>query len=68
MNLGQAKKITGGLSSPGKLNCRAFSVPATSCKNGSKLREKEGSICSKCYAQKGFYVLQWIQVIRQQTF
>lgn len=37
--------------------CYSYSIPAASCKVGSKLREIEGSVCSKCYAHKGFYVM-----------
>jgi len=44
------------LSKPSKLPCQSYSLPATACKVGSKLRKIPGSVCSKCYACKGNYV------------
>lgn len=50
-----AKQITGGLSAPSKMPGKSYSIPAKHCKTGSKLRLKEGTVCSKCYACKGNY-------------
>jgi len=47
--------ITGGLSQTTKMPESSFSIPAIHCKVGSKLREVEDSVCSKCYAMKGNY-------------
>ena len=55
MNKKLALEIVGGLSAPSKLPCYSYSTPATKWIVGSKLREIPGSICSKCYARKGFY-------------
>ncbi len=52
-----AEKITGGLSSPGKMPERAWGIPATRCKLGSVLAETPGSVCSICYARRGRYSL-----------
>jgi len=51
-----AIKVTGGLSEPSKMPGFGYSLPASSCKTGSKLRNVEGSVCSRCYAWKGCYV------------
>lgn len=53
----EAIEIVGGLSIPSKLPCYSYSIPAKRCKVGSKLRKIKGSICSNCYAHKGFYKL-----------
>jgi hypothetical protein len=45
----------GGFSRPSKMPCPAYSIPASLCKTGGKLRKIEGSVCSKCYAMKGNY-------------
>lgn len=52
----QAWKIIGGLSKPSKMPGYSYSIPAEECGVGSKLRKIAGSVCSKCYALKGFYV------------
>lgn len=55
MNKKLANLITGGLSNPKKMPGKGYSIPAKHCKTGGKLREVEGSVCSKCYAMKGNY-------------
>jgi len=55
MNIKQAELIVGGLSQTSKMPTMSISLPATLCKTGSKLRQVEGSVCSKCYACKGAY-------------
>lgn len=52
-----AFQIVGGLSKPSKMPGLSIGLPAWECKTGSKLREVEGSVCSKCYAMKGCYTL-----------
>lgn len=46
----------GGFSKPSKMPCHSFSIPATACRVGSKLRKVAGSVCASCYARKGRYV------------
>jgi hypothetical protein len=41
--------------------CHGYSIPATSCITGGKLRKVKGSTCSKCYALKGRYVFPSVQ-------
>lgn len=45
-----ATEITGGLSSPSKMPCPSYSIPASECKIGSLLRKVKGSTCETCYA------------------
>jgi len=51
----QAVTITHTLSNPEKMPCKGYSLPASECKTGSKLRLIAGSVCSDCYACKGCY-------------
>jgi hypothetical protein len=41
--------------------CHGYSIPASSCKVGGRLREIEGSVCSDCYACKGRYDFEIVQ-------
>jgi len=56
-----AKEVTGGLSNPNKMPGYSYNIPAWECKVGSALRELTGSVCSKCYARKGRYVLPTVK-------
>ena len=55
MTLNQASSLVGGLSSPSKMPCFSYSIPAKYCVTGSKLVKAKDSVCSECYALKGFY-------------
>lgn len=55
MTLAHASRITAGLSSPGKMPCHSYGLPAAECNVGSKLQKQEGTVCSDCYALKGSY-------------
>lgn len=46
----------GGFSNPSKMPGLSWSISAERCNVGSKLREKENSVCSDCYALKGNYI------------
>jgi hypothetical protein len=61
MKLKEIEARVGTLSSPSKMPCHGYSIPASTCKIGAKLRNIEGSICSKCYALKGRYVFSNVQ-------
>lgn len=56
LTYGEALVIIGGLSKPSKMPWWGWSISAMDCQTGSKLREVEGSVCSKCYAMRGNYV------------
>ena len=45
----------GGLSSPSKMPCYSYNIPAIECRTGSKLVGISGSVCEGCYALKGNY-------------
>lgn len=57
----QAWDRVGGLSSPSKMPCFGYSLPARECQTGGKLREVEGSTCFRCYAYRGNYMFPKIQ-------
>lgn len=50
-----AIKLVGGLSNTSKMPGQSFGLPTANCKTGEKLALIPNSICSKCYAKKGFY-------------
>ena len=51
----EARKITGGLSAPGKMPEGSYNLPATACQTGQLLAKVKGTPCSGCYALKGRY-------------
>jgi len=55
MLIKKAKKITGGLSAPGKMPEGSYNLPASACQTGSKLRKIKGTPCHGCYAFKFRY-------------
>jgi len=55
MQLIQAKEIAHTLSNPSKMPGKAYSLPATECHVGARLRGVPGSVCEGCYAMKGAY-------------
>lgn len=61
MNKKQAKEIIVSLSKPSKMPCKGFSLPASKCKTGTKLRKVKGSVCFDCYAMKGCYRFSNVQ-------
>lgn len=50
------KDIT-ALSHPSKLTCLAWSISAWRCGTGTRLREILGTVCSKCYATHGHFLI-----------
>lgn len=52
----QAEAIASSLSSPSKMPCYSYSIPAQKCITGAKLRNVKNSICAACYALKGRYI------------
>ena len=55
MSKTQAATVCGTLTSTSKMPCKSYSLPTEACKPGFKMAQIEGSICSMCYADKGFY-------------
>ena len=64
----EAVAITGGLSSPEKLPCKSFNLPASRCKVGSLLAQIEGTPCHGCYALKGRYRFDNVQKALDKRF
>lgn len=56
MRYAEALNLIGGLSKPSKMPWWSWSLSASECETGGKLREIEGSTCSACYALKGHYM------------
>jgi hypothetical protein len=55
MNKTQARQITGGVTRTSKMPCLSYSLPTVACRTGYLMAKVKGSICSSCYADKGFY-------------
>lgn len=53
--LKSAWEYVGGLSSPSKMPCLAWSISALLCNVGGRLALQSNSVCSDCYALKGRY-------------
>lgn len=58
----------GGFSNPSKMPCYSWSIPATTCKIGSRLQGVAGSVCSSCYAMKGTYQFKSTRVAMARRF
>ena len=56
MNKTIAIKLIGGLSDTSKMPGSSYGLPTASCKTGARLAQIEGTVCSKCYAKRGFYL------------
>jgi len=56
LSYNDALTLIGGLSRPSKMPWWSWSTPATACITGSKLAQQSGTVCSGCYALKGFYM------------
>lgn len=61
MTLAELQTKVGRLSSPSKMPCHGYSIPAKNCNVGSKLRLVPNSVCSHCYALKNRYVFNNVQ-------
>jgi uncharacterized protein CbrC (UPF0167 family) len=46
---------TGGLTQTSKMPCKSWSIPVAACQTGWRMAQIPGTICSKCYADKGNY-------------
>ena len=64
----QAQAIAGKCTQTSKMPCESYSLPTHACITGAKLAEIKGSICSECYANKGFYKMYAKQIVPAQDF
>ena len=67
-SVASALEVVGGLSKPSKMPGFAYGIPAQLCKVGSELRKIKGSVCEKCYAQKGAYSWGPVKKAYQRRF
>ena len=51
----EAELVCGPLSRTEKMPCASYNLPADMCRIGSRLRNVEGSVCSRCYARRNRY-------------
>lgn len=68
LSLSEAWDIIGGLSTPGKMPWFGWSIPATRCQTGMKLAQTPNSVCSICYAMKGFYVMPNVEAAMERRY
>jgi len=64
----EAWTIVGGLSKPSKMPCHGYSLPTKHCSVGSKLSDVPGSVCYKCYAERGNYLYSNVQNALDRRF
>lgn len=64
----QAEAVVHTLSDPSKMPCYGYSIPASRCITGGKLRKVANSICSVCYALKGRYVFKNVLDAMEKRF
>jgi len=57
MLIKEAQEIAGKLTKTTKLDCKSYGLPAPHCRTGSILRSHVKTVCNKCYACKGRYIL-----------
>jgi len=58
----------GKLSNPSKMPSFAWGIPTIKCITGSKLAKIEGTICNKCYADKGCYVFPIVKLAYKKRY
>ena len=68
MKTSTAKEISHTLSNPSKMPCYGYSIPASKCITGAKLRGIKGAICSICYALKGRYIFENVQTALHKRY
>lgn len=64
----QAEAIAGSLSSPSKMPCHGYSIPAKRCLVGMKMKNVQGSVCASCYALKGRYLFGNVQNAMEKRY
>ena len=68
MKLKDIEKKIGTLSNPAKMPSYAWGIPTEYCKTGSKLAKIDGTICNKCYADKGCYVFPIVRAMYEKRY
>ena len=62
----EAHAICGPLSTPGKMPCHGYALPAQRCRLGSFLQQLPTAICHYCYALRGRYVFRKVQAAMEK--
>lgn len=57
MSKKDAAIVCGSLTQTSKMPCKSYSLPTEACQTGFRMAQITGSICSDCYADKGFYAM-----------
>lgn len=68
MKINELHQLTGGLSNPDKMPCKAYSISPKRCHTGTKLREVKNSTCASCYACKGRYNFNNVQDAMERRY
>ncbi len=63
-----AELIVGGFSYPSKMPCPAWGIPARRCRIGSVLAQREGTVCSECYAMDNLFRMKNVQVVYERRY
>src|SRR6056300_1107828 len=66
--LKQIEDKVGKLSNPSKMPAFSWGIPTEYCKTGMKLAKIEGTICNKCYADKGCYVFPVVKLAYKKRY
>jgi hypothetical protein len=62
-------QVVGGLSSPSKMPCYGYSIPAKYCAIGQILAKMKGTVCSGCYADdRGRYAFANVKLAMLRRF
>ena len=68
MKLKDIEAKIGTLSNPAKMPSYAWGIPTEYCKTGSKLAKIDGTICNKCYADKGCYAFPLVKAMYEKRY
>lgn len=69
LKIKELERITGGgLSTPEKMPCKAYNLPASRCLQGGKLQGIAGTTCSGCYAMKNRYSFSNVKTAMENRY
>ena len=66
--LKQIEEKIGTLSNTTKMPSYSWGIPTEYCQTGMKLAKIPGTICNKCYADKGFYKMPVVNAMYQKRY
>ena len=66
--IAEAEAAVGGLSKPSKMPGYAYGLPVSKCQVGEKLMKLKNSTCSACYANKGRYRFNNVQIALHRRY